>query len=290
MMISVFTATYNRGYTLKKLYDSLCNQSRKDFEWIIVDDGSTDDTDEIVAKWIYENRIKITFFKQKNGGKHRAFNKGVLLAKGELFFNVDSDDYLLPNSLEVIFEKYTTASKKYDIAGVAGRRVYESGAIVGNQTFNELVSNSLEIRNKFKVTGDLVEVFELKKLKEFPFPEIENEIFCPEALIWYRFATKYKLLFFNQGIYVTEYLADGLTAKITKIRMQSPITSMLFYSELEKYTIPWLQKIKANINFWRFSFNSKKSIYSNLKNVKLFNSIIGLPIGFLMYVKDKKSI
>ena len=289
-MISVFTATYNRGYTLRKLYNSLCNQSRKDFEWIIVDDGSTDDTDAIVAKWIQENRIKIVFFKQKNGGKHRAFNKGVSLAEGELFFNVDSDDYLLQNSLEIIFEKYTTASMKYDIVGVAGRRIYESGEIVGNQTFHELVSNSLEIRNTFKVTGDLVEVFELKKLKEFPFPEIENELFCPEALIWNRIATKYKLLFFNQGIYVTEYLADGLTAKITKIRMESPITSMLFYSELEKHNIPWLQKIKANINFWRFSFNSKKSIYSNFKNVKLFNSIIGLPIGFMMYLKDKKSI
>lgn len=288
-MISVFTATYNRGYTLTKLFESLCNQSMKDFEWIIVDDGSTDNTEEIVSQWINSNPIRIIYYKQKNGGKHRAFNKGISLAKGNLFFNVDSDDYLLPSSLEIITEKYLTCKNIPNIGGVAGRRIYYDGKIVGNQPFNEIISNSIDIRNKYKVTGDLVEIFELEKLKEFPFPEIENEKFCPEALIWNRFASKYKLLFFNQGIYVTEYLPDGLTAKITKIRMQSPVASMLFYSELEKYDIVWLQRLRANINFWRFSFNGETPFINNFKRVKFFNSIIGLPIGFVMYLKDKKT-
>lgn len=289
-MISVFTATYNRAHTLTRLYQSLCSQSNSDFEWIIVDDGSSDATDKLVKEWQDENKIKITFLKQKNGGKHRAFNKGVQLAKGNLFFNVDSDDYVLPTSLEMIKDTYNTASKKYNIAGIAGRRIYENGTIVGNQNFDELLSNSIAIRHQHNVTGDLVEVFELEKLKEFPFPEIENEKFCPEALLWNRIATKYNLFFFNTGIYVTEYLPDGLTAKITKIRMESPIASSSYYSELEKYDIPWLQKIKANINFWRFSFNCKTTLYNRFKMVKLIYTIIGLPIGFMLYVKDRLSV
>jgi glycosyltransferase involved in cell wall biosynthesis len=287
-MISIFTATYNRIYILNKLYDSLCKQTLKDFEWIIVDDGSTDETEIIVGQWIIDAVITINYIKQNNGGKHRAFNKGVSVAKGKLFFNVDSDDYLPSNALELIREKYLYYSNIMDIGGVAGRRVFHNGEIVGNQGFNELLSDSIEIRNKYKVTGDLVEVFELEKLKEFPFPEIENEKFCPEALIWNRFATKYKLLFFNQGVYVTEYLPDGLTAKITKIRMQSPIASMLTYRELASYNIPFLEKIKATINYWRFSFNSKVKFSEKHKNVSFYISLIALPFGYLMYKKDKK--
>ncbi|VXC30683.1 Glycosyl transferase [Flavobacterium sp. 9AF] len=289
-MISVFTATYNRAHTLTRLYQSLCSQSYLDFEWIIVDDGSSDTTEELVKQWQNENKIKIAFLKQKNGGKHSAFNKGVQLAKGNLFFNVDSDDYLLSTSLEVIKGTYENASKKYNIAGIAGRRMYENGTIVGNQNFDELLSNSIDIRYQYGVIGDLVEVFELEKLREFSFPEIENEKFCPEALVWNRLATKYNLFFFNKGIYVTQYLPDGLTAKITKIRMESPIASINYYGELEKYDIPWLQKIKANINFWRFSFNCQSTLFNHFKKVKIIYTIIGLPIGFMMYVKDKLSI
>ena len=121
--------------------------------------------------------------------------------------------------------------------------------------------------------------------------EGENEKFCPEALVWNRIAQTYDLLFFNAGIYTTEYLADGLTAKIVQIRMESPISTMMCYSELEKYKIPMHQKLKANINFWRFSFNTKKySFFQKIKKVNCFLSLIGFPLGFFMFLKDKKNI
>jgi glycosyltransferase involved in cell wall biosynthesis len=288
--ITVFTPTYNRICLLERLYKSLIAQTTKNFEWIIVDDGSSDTTEQEVNQWINERKILIKYLKQPNGGKHRAINKGIILAKGTLFFIVDSDDFLLPESLSIILHKYNFAKNKYKVSGVVGRRQYDNGKIVGNENFTELVSNSLDIRYKHSVIGDLVEIYELEKIKEFLFPEFDNETFCPEALIWNRLAEKNNLFFFNQGVYVTEYLEGGLTANITKIRMQSPNGSMLHYAELEQYTIPRIQKIKANINFWRFSFNASFARGSNSGKVSLINSIIGFPLGFIMYLKDLKKV
>ena len=94
--MTVFTPTYNRAYILPKLYDSLCQQTVKSFEWLIVDDGSVDNTQELVEKWIEEKKIEIRYFKQANGGKQRAHNLGVEKSKEEIFVCVDSDDYVLP--------------------------------------------------------------------------------------------------------------------------------------------------------------------------------------------------
>lgn len=288
--ISVFTPTYNRILLLERLYKSLRAQTNKNFEWIIVDDGSSDTTEQIVNRWIDENKVIIKYYKQANGGKHRAINKGISLAEGLLFFIVDSDDFLLPESLAVITDKYCYAKEKHKVSGVVGRRQYDNGKIVGNQNFTELVSNSIDIRFKYNVTGDLVEVYELAKIKEFPFPEFDNEKFCPEALIWNRLALHNNLLFFNEGIYVTEYLEGGLTANITKVRMQSPEASMLHYSELEKYNIPIIQKFKANINFWRFSFSGSFSVFHNIKKLNFIYTVIGLPLGFIMSIIDKHKL
>jgi hypothetical protein len=130
-------------------------------------------------------------------------------------------------------------------------------------------------------------VFRTDVLKQFPFPEFPNEKFCPEALIWNRISQQYKLLFFNEGIYVTEYLEGGLTSNIVRIRMQSPLSSMLCYSELSHCDIPLLQKLKAVINFWRFSFNSYLSLSKKIAKVSLIMSLLCFPLGYALYIKDK---
>ncbi|WP_197053552.1 glycosyltransferase family A protein [Sphingobacterium sp. T2] len=274
-----------------KLYESLVNQTYKNFEWLIVDDGSTDDTQNIVNDWIKEGEIPIRYYKQENGGKHRAINKGLDVAQGELFFIVDSDDILPVNSLEIINNKVDAIFANNKIAGVVGRKAYFNGKKVGTtEFFEDKISNALDIRFKHHLKGDLAEVFKLDILKEYLFPSFEKERFCPEALVWNRIAEKYEMLYFDQIVYKCEYLEDGLTSKITKLRQQSPNSSMLYYSELEKYNIPLIQKIKANINFWRFSFASPNSIIQNLQRVSVILSIIGLPIGFVMAINDKRKI
>ena len=104
MFLTIFTPTYNRAYILPNLYESLVNQTSKDFEWVIVDDGSTDETESIVKKWIAESRICIKYIKQENQGKHIAINTGTEHADGELFFIVDSDDSLKNHAVSTISE------------------------------------------------------------------------------------------------------------------------------------------------------------------------------------------
>lgn len=288
MKISVFTPTYNRAPLLKRVYDSLIVQSNTDFEWIIVDDGSTDDTKDVVADFMAEIKIPIIYFKQENKGKHFAINQGVRLANGDYFLILDSDDALAHEAINQILESINLIVAIPNIGGVVGRKIYFNAKLIGQPIGNNIISNALDVRYKHNVNGDLAEVFKTKVLREFPFPEIENEKFCPEALVWNRIAQKYNLLFSDIPIYQVEYLADGLTAKIIKIRMTSPIASMICYSELASYNIPFVQKIKANLNFWRFSFNSQESFVTKMKRINPMLSLFCFPLGYIMYKKDKR--
>lgn len=234
-MITVFTPTYNRAYILPNLYESLKRQSYKNFEWIVIDDGSSDNTEYLIKNWIKENNFfNIIYKKTVNKGKHVAINKGVNIAKGELFFIVDSDDFLSDNALErVIFWENTIKTKELFV-GVSGNRSYFDGTLIGT-TFN---SNNKHLdctyieRRKYNINGDKAEVYYTKILKKYPFPEFENENFCCEALVWLRIARDgYKIRYFNESIYFTEYRDDGLTKNILKKYRENPYGALLFYKE-----------------------------------------------------------
>jgi len=289
MLITVFTPTYNRAYTLSSLYRSLINQSCMDFEWLVIDDGSIDETEQLIAKYIDENKLNIRYVKTENAGKHIAINKGVDLAKGELFFIVDSDDQLPKNSIKDILSNYHKVKEDYSIAGVVGRRGDKLKGVIGSESgFTELVVNALDFRYKHNIVGDMAEVIKTDVLKKYKFPQFGKEKFCPESLVWNRIAQQYDFLWFNEIVYYCEYLPDGLTSSIVKIRMKSPKSSMLHYSELSKYKIPLKQKVKAIINFWRFSFNNDQTIFESLKSVSFVMSFFCLPIGYLAYIIDRK--
>lgn len=284
-MITVLTPTYNRASLLINLYQSLIKQDFDDFEWVIVDDGSVDATNDIVDQFIQERQIVITYIKQANGGKHRALNRGVKEAKGELVLIVDSDDSLPNKSLSIIFSHYLDIKDNSSIGGVCGLMAHHDGTIIGDRKIcSSMNLSSIEMRYKYGFVGDVCEVFKTEILREFPFPEIENEKFCPEDLIWNRISKKYKLLFFNNVVYYRDYLEGGLTAKIIKIRMESPIASTICYGEMLDFEIPFSSKIKAAINYWRFYFCIKDK--SNIR--KILNALwfFLFPIGWLFHVKD----
>ena len=283
-MITVLTPTYNRASLLINLYQSLIKQDFGDFEWVIVDDGSVDATTDIVNQFIQERQIGITYIKQANGGKHRALNRGVKEAKGELVLIVDSDDSLPINSLSIIYSHYLDIKDNSSIGGVCGLMAHHDGTIIGERKIcSSMNLSSIEMRYKYGFVGDVCEVFKTEILREFPFPEIENEKFCPEALVWNRIATKYKLHYFNEVIYYRDYLDDGLTSKIVRIRMNSPIASMICYAELNQLDIPFKDKFKAAINYWRFRlcYNGSGS-YPKLSG--LWNAVA--PLGWLMHLND----
>lgn len=214
MMITVFTPTYNRGALLRRLYESLLTQTVYDFEWLIVDDDSSDETESVVQKFINEEtRFSIRYYKQKHGGKHRAMNLAVQLAKGEYFFPVDSDDWLPENAIELLISWIKEIQGVLSLCGVAGQKALADGSTVGDSFENErfVDASSLE-RKKLHIEGDKAEVFATEVLRKYPFPEFDGEYFVTEAVCWNAIAADgYKLRWYQEPVYYCEYLEDGLT-------------------------------------------------------------------------------
>lgn len=190
--------------------------------------------------------------------------------------------------MAVISEYYKTIVDEKDFGGVSGLDEYLDGEIVGSGLPQSIIdSTSVDIRMKYHVKGDLSEVFRTSVMKEFPFPEIEDERFCPEVLIWNRIATKYKLRYINQAIYTVEYQEGGLTDNIVKIRMKSPVASMMCYAEMSRLDIPFVQKMKAAINYWRFRMCASKQTEKPSLST-LWSWVI--PIAWLIHKKDATKI
>ena len=292
-LISILTPTYNRGKLLLPLYESLKNLTFEDFEWLIVDDGSEDDTEQYALSWIAHNiqnaEFPIRYIKKSNGGKHTAINRGVREANGELILILDSDDTLPADSLATIAQYYEQCKGYKDCAGVCGLMAHHDGQLIGTGFPKEpMYESALQFRyaEKGNVTGDLLEVYKTSVMREFSFPEIENEKFCPESLVWNRIANKYKLFCFNKVIYYRDYLEGGLTSKIVKIRMKSPIASTMTYAEMLDYNISLKWKIRSAINYWRFKYCIKnKSLKA--PTVKWYWRLFQL-VGLLMHLKDNR--
>lgn len=281
MTVTVFTPTYNRAYILPKLYESLKKQICNDFEWLIVDDGSTDETEKIVRGWLTEETFPVRYIKQLNGGKHAAINRGVLGLKSELFFIVDSDDQLTPDAIAIIKQKYQEVRDDDTVAGIIGMRIYPDGKRIGGEaSFEDTICTRSDFRYKKKINGDLAEVYKTDILRKYPFPIIEGEKFCPESVVWLKIAKKYKLLFVNKGIYVCEYLADGLTHHVDQIRIKSPHLAVVNYVLEYESDIPLKIKIKDAINYWRFRFHC----HDNKDKSKI--ALWAMPLGWLFYKLD----
>ena len=291
--ISILTPTYNRGKLLLPLYESLKNLTFEDFEWLIVDDGSEDDTEQYALSWIAHNienaEFPICYIKKSNGGKHTAINRGVREANGELILILDSDDTLPSDSLATIAQYYEQCKGYKDCAGVCGLMAHHDGQLIGTGFPKDpMYESALLFRyaEKGNVTGDLLEVYKTSVMREFPFPEIENERFCPESLVWNRIANKYKLFCFNKVIYYRDYLEGGLTSKIGRIRMNSPIASTMTYAEMLDYNISLKWKIRSAINYWRFRYCIKNKALK-APAVKWYWKAFQI-IGLIMHLKDNK--
>lgn len=272
MKITVFTPTYNRGYILHNLYTSLIKQNFNDFEWIIVDDGSTDNTKDLLVKWINENKIDIKVYFQNRGGKHRAINYAVKKAKGDFFFIVDSDDMLTDDALTIVSKWIDMIYQSEQIAGVAGLRINQTGKVLGGvpkyaDDCNSWIDATNFERKKFGLLGDKAEVYRTSILKKFPFPEFENELFITEDICWDQIAyAGYKIRWFNKPIYICEYLDDGLT--------KNGANDMEGYiSNFNGHT----QYVKNHIFFTGIT-NNLRMIYTYLKvcKIKHINIIQGL--------------
>ncbi|ETD21583.1 MULTISPECIES: glycosyltransferase family 2 protein [Prevotellaceae] len=283
MLITVFTPTYNRAELLSALYRSLCRQTFSDFEWLIVDDGSEDNTQKVVETFIEEHKISVRYIRQENKGKHVAINLGANNAHGELFFIVDSDDSLPDNSLEIINSFYSQVRADASFGGVCGYMSHHDGTVIGHGNEEDVLdANSSELRYKYRIVGDMAEIFRTEVIRKFPFPMIKGEKFCPEALIWNRISKEYRLRIFKKVIYYRDYLQGGLTSKMTQIRMKSPVASMMCYAEMNALNIPVKDKVRAAVNYWRFWFCSRVADKPEIGKAWRWAK----PLGWMMHRRD----
>ncbi len=242
--VTVCTPTYNRAYTLPKLYESLKKQTNGDFEWLIVDDGSIDDTENLVNSWISgSDLMEIRYIKKENGGKHTALNYGVANARGKIFFIVDSDDYLKENAIDkIICDFKNLPNGKY--AGLGYNKTFEDSGLVGKTFQGDYVDATSLQRAKYGISGDKAEVFFTDILRRYPFPVYKGERFLTEAIVWNRIANDgYLIRWINQAIYVCEYREDGLSMNASGLNNFKGYTQ--FIKELLHYNQIWgVEKIK----------------------------------------------
>lgn len=224
--ITVFTPVYNRAYCLDNLYESLKRQTFINFEWVVIDDGSTDHVELIINKWKQENRMEnrfpIRFERRKNGGKMRAVNRAVQMSEAPAFFIIDSDDYILDHALETIWGWFLEIKDNPAFAGVSGLRRIKT--IDAQYNFDYVDATNLE-RRKYNLIIDMAECYKTEVLRQYPAPEIENETYISESIIWNAIAKDgLKLRWYNQVIYISEYRSDGLSAMGPNILKKNPLS------------------------------------------------------------------
>lgn len=292
---TVFTPTYNRDYVLENLYKDLKCQTYKDFEWLIVDDGSTDNTRELVDRFISEEKINIRYIYKENGGKHTAINTGVNNANGELFFIVDSDDRLIEDSIETSYKQWNLFEDKRGLCGLVGLCANTDGTTLGTKIpEDKKICHFNDLYYKFNVKGDKTLIFLTDILKKYPFPNIKGVKFIPESIVWGEISKNYKVICINKHMIVREYLEDGLTNNIlSESSLRGRAIEYLYLINqntypINKYPYMW---IKNYINLTRYSLLSKGNYYReiNRKFDKLMCYLL-YPLGYLKYKNQKDLI
>ncbi len=217
-LITIFTPTYNRASLLPRLYESLKRQTRKDFKWIVVDDGSTDETSSIIRGWEEEKLVNIKYIFQQNAGKMKAHNRGVRECQTELFMCLDSDDYLSDDCIERIYfhwEKYK------DNPHVSGMVAYRKMIGCTPSYFPQIELSKLHTLN-LSYKGETALAFRTSILRQNPFPEFEGEKFIGEGILYDKLDQEYLLGVIQEYWMVCEYQEEGYTNNALKILIHNP--------------------------------------------------------------------
>ena len=260
-------------------------QNEKDFEWLIVDDGSTDETAHVVRKMRETAMFPIRYIYKENGGKHTALNVGIKAIESELTFIVDSDDTITPNAVETILRYHSRYKDNHNLCGYSFLRAFPDGKINGSEfNPNEWIASYIEARiNADDTMADKAEVFLTCCLKEFPFPEYPGEKFLGEDIVWVRMARKYMMVHINKAIYIGNYLEDGLTKNRRLNNIKSPVGCMNRAKEFMMPDINKKHRMKAalqHIIYGKFAGVSAVAILGDSPDKKL--TLICLVPGLIL--------
>lgn len=282
MKLTIFTPTYNRGYILPKLYASLIRQTSRDFVWLIVDDGSIDNTFQLVKSWIKDDKIEIVYYKQKNQGKSIAHNEGVEHTNTELFTCVDSDDYLRNNAVEEILNTWKKNYNKDSIGILAFRGYSDNRALTSIKNNNKRFTTLRNAYKKLGLNGDTMLVYKSNVIKKYKFPKIRGEKFVPEAYLYDLLDQEGSLIILPKVLYVGEYLDDGYTKNMVKLLLDNPNGYLTYLNQRLLINNSLTDKITDTIRYVAFCIAIKKEkIISN--SVYPTISLITFPAGYLFY-------
>lgn len=283
-MLTVFTPTYNRSKTLERVYNSLINQTSKDFEWIIIDDGSTDNTKDVIKRFDC-SELNIRYYYQENQGKHMANNLALEKAKGDLFTCLDSDDWFYEDSVEYINNYFQVNS---DTSVLMGLDTYSNGEVIGQKFHNLEKINWIKMRYIDKNISDKCYIFKTDIIRNIKFPQYGKSKHMPPSYQLIKLSAISDFDVTNKKLKFVEYRNDGLSNNIKK----QLFTSAENYCEYRKLIHTYLpsskEKIKNIILYnlsWIHTHFNRKYIWKNIQN-RLISYIL-MPISFILYLYYK---
>lgn len=281
--LTVFTPSYNRAYTLHKCYESLLRQTSKDFTWLIIDDGSSDNTKELVDSWINENKIEINYIYQENQGMHGAHNTAYKNIKTELNVCIDSDDYMPDDAVEKIIS-FWNKNKRSDLAGIMALDAYTDGKVIGDKFPNELKESTyFDIYNKYGLKGDKKLIYRSELTIQYPYPIFEGEKYVSLAYKYAKLDSKYKLALMNEVVCNVEYMEDGSSLNMLKQYRRNPKGFAFIRIDNMKNPKASLKfKFKECIHYVSSSFISKNKNYLKESPCKIL-TVLAIPVGYVLY-------
>lgn len=289
--ITIFTPSYNREYCLHYLYESLCRQNCQDFIWLIIDDGSTDNTKELVDQWIVEDKIKIQYIYKKNGGMHTAHNVAYDNITTELNICIDSDDRLAKNAIKNILSCWESVNDKQDVIGLVGLDADLNNKVIGTLLPEDIDTIKFhQIYQKYGVKGDKKVVLRTSLInKDLRYPIYEGERLVPLSYLYYELDKKYNYICFNQVWANIDYQLDGSSATIDKQYFSSP--RGFRFAKINEYnqSTVFLYKIKALIHYGFTSLIiGDYSFFKKSPNPIL--SLMLYPFSVFFYYKKKLKV
>ncbi|WP_298139025.1 glycosyltransferase family A protein [Flavobacterium sp.] len=282
--ITVFTTTYNRAFCLPQLYQSLVHQTSQNFLWLVVDDGSTDDTNQLIQHWITENKIAIKYIFQENQGMHSGHNTAYQNIDTLLNVCIDSDDYMPSNAVELILKNWELY-KNENIAGFIGLDSYKNGEIIGSK-FPELLKRTKlsDVYLKHKIIGDKKLVIKTSVVKEFPqYPIFKEERLVPLGTLYLMIDQKYDWICTNDVYCIVEYLEEGSSRNILRQYKKSP--KGFGYSRLieMKYSKSIFYSFSRAVHYISSClFQRKLDFFTN--NPKKLITLFAIPFGILFHL------
>ena len=284
-LITVFTPTYNREKTLPICYRSLVAQTSKNFIWQIIDDGSSDHTEDLVKGFIAENKVEIRYIKKQNGGKVSAINQSLEITDTELWVCLDSDDYFFPEAIETYERLYKEIKDDPAICGLFSvRSKADKTPMMGiDVPENIKIETQFHLRYQYKVPPEYVQVYKTSIVKQYRFPLFENEKYVPLSYMQDQIDQKYKFYIFHVPTMVSEYQADGITKNQKKLVKNNPKG----YTEFKRQQIilapNFIYKLKSSITYDTGCILSK-NISGVAKSPSPILTIMMFPFGLLDYL------